>query len=149
MKTFTENKKAHFDYEFLEKFEAGLVLTGQEAKSIRLGRMKIIGSYVILRGNEAYLINSNIPPYQTKNTPESYNSSRARKLLLNKSEIRYLIGKSQQEHLTLVPLRVYTKKEKIKLEFALAKGRKKADKKNLIKKRETDREIKRELKIRG
>jgi len=145
----SKNKKAYFDYEHLEKFEAGVVLTGQEVKSIKSGRINLSGSYVILRGNEAYLVNANVPPYQPKNTPEDYNSTRPRKLLLNRSEIKYLVGKSEQKGLTLVPLRVYTKKEKIKIEFAIARGRKKADKKDLIKKRESEKEIKRELKKRG
>lgn len=149
MKVIARNKRAYFDYEHLEKFEAGVVLTGQEAKSIKAGRINLSGAYVILRGNEAYLVNANVPPYQPKNVPEDYNPTRLRKLLLNKSEIKYLVGKSEQKGLTLVPLRVYTKKEKIKLEFAIARGRKKADKKNLIKKRESEKEIKRELKKRG
>ena len=149
MGVVAKNKRAYFDYEHLEKFEAGMVLTGQEAKSIKAGRINLSGSYVILRGDEAYLVNANVPPYQPKNVPEDYNPTRPRKLLLNGSEIKYLVGKSEQKGLTLVPLRVYTKKEKIKLEFAMAKGRKKADKKDLIKKRESDKDIKRELKKRG
>jgi len=149
MGVVAKNKRAYFDYEHLEKFEAGVVLTGQEVKSIKAGRINLAGTYVILRGNEAYLINADVPPYQPKNTPEDYNPTRPRKLLLNRSEIKYLVGKSEQKGLTLVPLRVYTKKEKIKLEFAIARGRKKADKKDLIKKRESEKEIKRELKKRG
>ena len=149
MKTLSENKKAYFNYAVLEKFEAGMVLQGQEVKSIKSGRINLSGAYVVLRNEEAYLINANIPPYQPKNQPQDYDSVRPRKLLLNKSEIRYLIGKSQQKGLTLVPLRVYTKKGKVKLEFAIGKGRRKADKKDLIQKRETERTIKRELKIRG
>jgi SsrA-binding protein len=146
MKEETKNKRAYFDYDFLEKFEAGIILTGQEVKSIKLGRMNLSGSYVIIRNNEAYLINAQIPPYQPQNTPKNYEPTRARKLLLKKDEIRYLIGKSQERGLTLTPLRVYSKKEKIKLEFAVSRGRKKADKKEVIKKRETDRELKAYLK---
>ena len=149
MGVVAKNRRAYFDYDHLEKFEAGIVLMGQEVKSIKSGRINLSGSYVILRGNEAYLVNANVPPYQPKNTPEDYNPTRPRKLLLNRSEIKYLVGKSEQKGLTLVPLRVYTKKEKIKLEFAIARGRKKADKKDLIKKRESEKEIKRELKKRG
>lgn len=144
-----KNKKAYFDYEFLEKYEAGIVLTGQEVKSIKLGRINLTGSYVIIRNNEAYLINAHISPYQPQNTSETYNPTRTRKLLLNKSEIQYLIGKSQIRGLTLIPMRVYTKKEKIKLEFAVARGKKKANKKELLKKRESEKDIKRELKLRG
>lgn len=149
MGVVAKNRRAYFDYEHLEKFEAGVVLTGQEVKSIKSGKINLSGAYVILRGGEAYLVNANVPPYQPKNVPEDYNPTRPRKLLLNRSEIKYLVGKSEQKGLTLVPLRVYTKKEKIKLEFAIARGRKKADKKDLIKKRESEKEIKRELKKRG
>ncbi len=144
-----KNKRAYFDYEFLENFEAGMVLTGQEVKSIKSGKMSLIGSYVVLKGGEVYLINANIAPYQPQNTPKDYAPTRSRKLLLKKKEIQYLFGKSQERGLTLIPLRVYSNKGKIKLEFAVARGRKKADKKELIKKRETDKEIRRELKTRG
>ena len=149
MKTLAENKKAYYNYEILEKLEAGMVLTGQEVKSIKSGSINLAGSYVVLKEEETFLLNSNVPAYQPKNAPKDYDANRLRKLLLNKSEIRYLIGKSQQKSLTLVPLRVYTKRGKIKLEFGLAKGRKRADKKELIKKRAIDREIERELKLRG
>ena len=149
MKTLNENKKAYFNYEILEKFEAGLVLIGQEVKSIRLGRINLAGAYVILRGGEAYLVNANVPPYQPKNLLIDYDPRQPRKLLLRKSEIKYLIGKAEQKGLTLIPLRVYTKKGKLKLEFGIGRGRKKVNKKELIRKRETDREIKRELKLRS
>jgi len=149
MRALAENKKAYFDYEILEKFEAGMVLTGQEVKSIKSGHINLAGSYVVFRNEEAFLLNANVPPYQPKNAPSNYDPAKMRKLLLNKSEIKYLIGKSQEKHLTLVPLKVYTKKGKIKLEFGLAKGRKKANKRELLKKRAVDREIERELKLRG
>lgn len=149
MKTLSENKKAYFNYEVLEKFEAGMVLTGQEVKSIKSGRINLAGSYVVIKAEEAFLLNADIPPYQPKNAPPNYDSTRLRKLLLNKSEIKYLIGKSQEKHLTLLPLRVYTKKGKIKLEFGLARGRQKASKKELLKKRDVEREIEMELKTRG
>ena len=96
---------------------------------------------------EVFLIGTNVPPYQPKNTPPDYNPERPRKLLLKKTEISHLIGKVRQKGLTLVPLRVYTKRGKIKLEFGIAKGKKKADKRELIKKREVEREIRRELKL--
>ena len=149
MKIIAENKKAYFDYEILEKFEAGIVLTGQEVKSIRSGRINLAGSYVILDKEEVFLLNAQIPPYQPKNAPPDYDPARARKLLLNKSEIKYLVGKAQEKRLTLIPLRVYTKKGKIKLEFGLGKGRKKASKKELLRKRDIEREIEIELKTRG
>lgn len=149
MKTLAINRKAKFDYDILEKMEAGMVLIGQEVKSIKSGRMSLKGSYVVLRREEPYLIGANVPPYQPKNAPPNYEPERARKLLLNKKEIKYLIGKTKEKGLTLVPLKVYTKKGKIKLEFGIGKGRKKADKREIIKKRETEREIEKELKIRG
>jgi SsrA-binding protein len=149
MRVLAENKKAYYNYEILEKFEAGMVLTGQEVKSIKSGRINLAGSYAVLKNEEAFLLNANVPPYQPKNAPPNYDNNRLRKLLLNKSEIKYLIGKSQQKSLTLLPLRVYTKRGKIKLEFGLARGRKKASKRELLKKRDIDRDIERELKLRG
>ncbi|MFH1462685.1 MAG: SsrA-binding protein SmpB [bacterium] len=149
MASLAENKKAYFNYEILEKFEAGVVLIGQEVKAIKSGRINLAGSYVVLREEEVYLVGANIPPYQPKNAPSDYNAERSRKLLLRKLEIKHLIGKTQQKGLTLVPLKVYTKKGKIKIEFGLAKGKKKADKRESIKKRESDRNIKQELNLRG
>ena len=149
MKTLSENKKAYFNYLILEKFEAGISLIGQEVKSIKGGRINLAGSYVVLRGEEVYLVGASVPPYQPKNAPADYNPERSRKLLLKKTEIKHLIGKVKERGLTLVPLRMYTKRGKIKLEFGMAKGKKKADKRELIKKREAERDMKRELKIRG
>ncbi|MFH1714191.1 MAG: SsrA-binding protein SmpB [Candidatus Nealsonbacteria bacterium] len=149
MKVFTENKKAYFNYEILDKFEAGMALNGQEVKSIRLGRANLAGSYVILKEEEVFLVGANIPAYQPKNAPSDYDPERPRKLLLKRFEINQLIGKTKQKGLTLIPLKMYTVKVKIKLEFGLAKGKKKADKREVIKKRETEREIKKELNLRG
>ena len=146
MRVLSENKKAYFNYNILEKFEAGISLIGQEVKSIKMGRINLAGSYVVLRNEEVFLIGANIPPYQPKNAPSDYNPERSRKLLLRKLEIKHLIGKVKERGLTLVPLRVYTKKGKIKLEFGIVKGRKKTDKRELIKKRETQREMKKALK---
>jgi len=141
-----KNKRAYFDYEFLESFEAGMVLMGQEVKSIKSGKMSLAGSYVVLKGGEVYLMNANIAPYQPQNAPQDYVPTRSRKLLLKKKEIKYLFGKSQEKGLTLIPLRVYSNKGKLKLEFAVSRGRKKADKKELIKKREAEKEMRRALK---
>jgi len=149
MKVLTENKKAYFDYQILEKFDAGLVLLGTEVKSIKLGRINLAGSYVVFKGEELYLIGAKIPPYQPKNAPPDYEPERSRKLLLNKAEIKKLIGKTKQKGLTLIPLKVYTKHAKIKLEFGIGRGKKKIDKRESIKKREAEREIQRELKSRG
>lgn len=138
---FTINKKAYFDYEILDKKEAGLCLFGQEVKSIRQGNANISGAYIIIRSNEVYLINSYVPPYQPKNTPSDYQPDRKRKLLLKRKEIISLHQEVQQKHLTLVPLRLYNTKGLIKLEFALARGKKKFDKRDSIRKRDIKRQI--------
>jgi len=147
MKLLAENKKAYFNYQILEKFEAGVSLTGQEVKSLKTRGVNLAGNYIILKGKEVFWVGANIPPYQPKNAPADYEPERTRKLLLKKSEIKRLIGKVKEKGLTLVPLKVYTKNAKIKLEFGIAKGRKKTDKRELIKKRETEREIRRALKM--
>jgi len=149
MRVLAENKKAYFNYEILEKFEAGVSLIGQEVKSLKTRGVNLAGSYVIIKDSEVFWIGAKISPYQPKNAPPDYNPERSRKLLLKKSEIQYLIGKAKQKGLTLIPLRVYTKNGKIKLEFGIAKGRRKFDKRELIRKREIERELKRELKLRG
>ena len=149
MKVLAKNKKAFFNYQILEKFEAGISLIGQEVKSIKSGKISLEGSYIVIKEEVPYLIGCKIPPYQPKNAPSDYRPERARGLLLKKTEIKYLIGKSKQKGLTLIPLSVYNKKGIVKLEFGLGKGMKKIDKKELIKKREIDRELKRELRPRG
>jgi len=145
MSIITQNKKAYFDYEILETLEAGIELKGYEVKAIKTGRINLAGSYVIIKNNQAWLLNADIPAYQPKNTPENYNPKRTRRLLLNKSEIKSLIGRVREKDLTLMPLKVYTKAKigRIKIEIGLAKSRKKFDKRELIKKREAKREIKR------
>ena len=146
MKILAENKKAYFNYEILEKFEAGVSLIGQEVKSIKTRGINLAGSYIIIKNGEVFWIGAHIHPYQPKNAPSYYNPERSRKLLLKKSEIKYLIGKTKQRGLTLIPLRIYTKNGKIKLEFAIVKRKKQFDKRELIKKREIEREIQRTLK---
>ncbi|MBI4138205.1 MAG: SsrA-binding protein SmpB [Candidatus Wildermuthbacteria bacterium] len=145
MGVLAENRKARQNYEIIETFEAGLVLFGQEVKSVSQGRIQLAGAYIALRGGELFLLGSIIPPYQPQNAGD-YAPDRTRKLLVHKREIRYLIGKTQEKGLTLLPLKVYTKKAKIKLEFALARGKKQYDKRDAIRKRESKREIERALK---
>ncbi len=145
MPVITINKRAYFDYEFLENYEAGIELFGFEVKSIRNGRINLAGTYVVIRNNEAWLLNADIPPYQPANMPKDYDSKRTRRLLLKKSEIKNLIGRIQEKGLTLMPLKVYTKRGKIKIEIGLAKSRKKRDKREMIKKRDIEREIGRNL----
>lgn len=139
----TTNKRAYFDYHILETLEAGIELKGFEVKAIKNGRINLAGSYATIKNNEIWLLSVDIPPYQPQNAPENYNSKRTRRLLLKKSEIKNLIGRIQERGLTLTPLKVYTKGEngKIKIEIGLAKSKKKADKRELIKKRDAEREI--------
>lgn len=139
------NRKATFDFEILQTYEAGIELLGFEVKSVRAGRMNLAGSFAIIRGGEAWLVNAAIPPYQAANTPADYDPARSRRLLLKKAEIRELIGKSTQGGLTLVPLRVYTKGPRIKMAFGLARRRKKYDKRERIREREDRRKIARAL----
>ena len=146
MKVLAENKRARFDYQILETFEAGIVLNGQEVKSIRKGKASLKGAFLVFKGEEPYLINVNIPPYQPKNAPSDYDPERARKVLLKKREIKYLLGKSKEKGLTLIPLRLYTKAGKIKVEIGIARGKRKPDKREEIKKREIEREIRRAIK---
>jgi SsrA-binding protein len=146
MANYAENRKARFNYEILEKYECGIELLGIEAKSIRDGGISLEGAFVIVRGGEAFLINANIRPYQVNNTPKDYDPLRNRKLLLTKKEITELAGNEKNKSLTMVPISVYNKGRKIKLEVALVKGKKPRDKRESIKKRDTERELGRRLK---
>ncbi len=146
MNILSENKKVHYNYEILEKFETGLVLNGQEVKSSKLGKAGLTGAFIVFKSDEAFLINASIPPYQPKNAPKDYDPARARKVLLKRDELNYLLGKSRQKGLTIVPLKMYTNKARIKLEIAVVRGKKQFDKRESIKKRELDREIKRTIK---
>lgn len=146
MANYAQNRKAYFDYEILEKYECGIELLGTEVKSVRGGRMSLDGAFVIIRGAEAFIINANIPPYQNANAPKDYDPLRNRKLLLTKKEIAELGGNEKNKALTIVPISVYNKGRKIKVEIALVKGKKKYDKRETTKKRETDRELRREFK---
>src|SRR5665811_1286240 len=146
MASYAENRKARFNYEILEKYETGVELLGTEVKSVRGGQMSLEGAFVIIRGGEAYLINSSIPPYQPKNALKDYDPLRKRKLLLTKKEIIELAGSEKNKSLTIVPISVYNKNRKIKVEIALVKGKKKFDKRETLKKRDTDREIRRDFK---
>ena len=149
MEALAENKRAYFDYEILEMFEAGLVLEGHEVKSVKTGRAAIKGAYAIMRGSEAYILGMHIPPYQQANTPPDYDPDRTRKLLLTKKEISYLTGKTAEKGLTLLPLKVYTKHGLCKLSLGLGKGKKKTDKRQTIKARESKRHIDRIISAQG
>lgn len=140
-KVISENRRAYFDYEILENFEAGIELSGQEVKSAKSGNFNLTGSYGIVRENEVWLVNSQIPPYQPKNAPSNYNPTRPRRLLLHKQEIKRLSGKLSEKSFFLIPLKAYLKNNLIKIEFGLCRKRKKIDKRELLKKRAAYQEI--------
>ncbi len=141
-----QNKKAKRDYTLLKEFEAGLELYGHEVKALRAGKGSLAGSHVVVRGGEAYLLGASISPYQPKNTPESYDQERARRLLLTKKEITEIAQAEEQKGLTIVPISLYNKGRFLKLSFAIARGQKKHDKREKIKKRDVERDLKRSLK---
>ena len=147
MADYAYNKRAGFDFEILEKFEAGLSLLGTEVKSIRKGHMSLRGSFVTIHNREAFLTNATIPPWQISNAPANYDPVRSRKLLLSASELKYLIGKVTTIGLTIVPIRVYNEGSVIKVEIGLAKGKKQYDKKEKQKERDIKRDA--EIYIRG
>lgn len=143
---YIQNKKARFDFDILETIEAGLVLHGYEVKAIRAGKGKIEGAYVVVRGGEAFLVGASVTAYQPVNTPKSYDPERPRKLLLSKKELAHLEQQTETARLTAVPIRLYNAGRNIKLEIAIARGKKKHDKRESIKERDTKRDIERTLK---
>lgn len=146
MKALVSHKRASFDYELLDTFEAGISLFGTEVKSIRKGQGKLESAYVIVRGDEAFLVGASIPAFQKANAPRDYDPERPRKLLLTKKEIAHIEQKSEKQGLTIVPIKLYNKGAKLKLEIAVARGKKKADKRESIKARDTKRDLDREMK---
>lgn len=146
--TIAQNKKARHDYFIEERYEAGLALEGWEVKSLRAGRASLQESYVDIKDGEAFLVGAHISPLLSASTHVQPNPVRQRKLLLHAQEIRKLIGAVERRGYTLVPLTMYWKRGRAKLEIALAKGKQAHDKRATIKKRETDREIARALKNR-
>ena len=145
MTTFANNSKARFDYEILKVFSAGLELLGLEVKSVRAGKINLQGAFIVVRDGEAYLTNTEIPPYQPKNAPEDYDATRTRRLLLDKRELVELADAEGTQGLTIVPLSVYNKGRFLKVDIAIARGKKKFDKREAIKKRDTERDLKRSL----
>ena len=139
--TLAENRRAGFDYEISQKYEAGIEIVGHEVKSANGGRFQVAGAHVLIRGGEAWLVNSHIPPYQAGNMPPDYEEDRARRLLLSKLQIKELQGALVDKSKHLVPLRAYLKHGFIKLELGLGYTRKKSDKREAIKKRAHQREI--------
>ncbi len=145
MPSIALNRQARHNYEILETYETGIVLKGYEVKAIKAGTVNLKGSYVSFRQDGKtkktvpYLIKAHVGKYKPTGNIETYNAERERKLLLNTKEIDYLLGKTKEVGLTLVPLKLYTKHSFIKLEIGLAKGKKQHDKRETIKRRDLDR----------
>lgn len=148
MSAYVSHKRASFDFDLLTTYEAGISLLGTEVKSIRKGQGKLDGAYVIVRGNEAFLVGASIPAFQVANAKKSYDPERPRKLLLTKKEIIEIEEKSEKQGLTVVPIKLYNSKNKIKLEIAIAKGKKKHDKRESIQAHDVQRDVEREFKFR-
>ena len=145
---YIKNKKAGLKYEILEKLEAGIKLLGFEVKAIKSNKGSLLGSHITVRGGEVILLNANIPPYQPANTPKDYNPERNRTLLLSKKEISRLANLESQKGLTIIPLSVYSKGQKIKVEIAIVRGKKKYDHRETLKRKTAQRDIDREMKTR-
>ncbi len=147
MKIIANNKKATFEYEILDKYEAGIKLQGTEVKSIREGSCNINDSYVIIKNNKPYILNMNIAKYKNGNI-FNHDETRTRELLLNKSEIRKLEAKVKEKGLAIVALKLYFKEALVKVEIALARGKNTKDKRESIKEKDINRSINKELKYR-
>ncbi len=140
-KNLAENRRARFDYEISDTYEAGIELLGAEVKSAKAGSMNLSGSYALVRNGQVWLTNAQIPAHQPKNAPKDYDPARSRRLLLHSSEIKGLRGKLEEKAWALVPLRAYLKHGLVKLELGLGKSRKARDKREYIKKKEARREM--------
>jgi len=146
MKIIAKNKKAYHDYTILDTLEAGIVLTGDEVKSLRAGRCSLIGSYAVIKEGELYLLNCNISLYQYAYEKAEDQATRSRKLLLHRKELNRLIGDVSKKGVTIVPLKIYfNKKNKVKVELGICKHKKAPDKKKALKERDIRRETEREL----
>lgn len=143
---YANNKQALYEYEVLETYEAGLVLTGSEVKSVKGGNVSLKGSYASLDGRELVLKNAHIGKYQQGGPQIFYNPTRPRKLLLRRKELNIIAGKLNQAGLTIAPISMYSRNNKIKIELALVRGKKTRDKRESIKKRETNISLRRLLK---
>ncbi len=143
MPKLADNKKAFFDYKILETFEAGLILLGHEVKSAKAGQISLKGSFITFHNNKAYLTNATISKYKQAGKLEDYDPTRSREILLHKKELRYLQGKFAEKGLTIVPLSVYTKNRLVKIEIAVAQGKHTFDKRESIKKKDNEREMRR------
>jgi SsrA-binding protein len=145
MSVFTENRKARFDYETLDMFDAGLVLTGYETKAVREGGASLTGSYLSFDRGELWLVNTRISPYTKMGKKDLADPLRRRKVLMRKEELAKIFGKIQQKGLTLIPISLYPRGRQIKLSFGLCRGKHAHDKRDAIKQRDISREIRSEL----
>lgn len=146
MKTLATNKRARFDYDILEVFESGVQLTGAEVKSVKLGHVSLQGAYAAITGHGATLLGMHVNPYGPAGVKAGNDPTRSRRLLLHKKEIDYLRGKTLEQGLTILPIRVYIKGNLVKVELGLGRGKKKYDKRESIKKRDVERDMRRGLK---
>jgi len=144
MKTVAKNKRAYFDYEILDTYEAGIVLLGPEVKSAKLGNVSLKESHAVVTNGEIFLLNAHITPYKMAgNTP--HDPTRSRKLLLKSNEIQHLIGKIKEKGLSLIPIKMYVKRGLVKVELGLGRGKKKYEKREKIKQKDINHDIEREL----
>ena len=148
MPSLASNRKAFHTYSIEDTFEAGLVLSGHEVKSIRSGQVSLAGAYVSIRNGEAYLVKAYVGKYKAASNLKDYDENRERKLLLHKNEILRMSNRLNEKGTTLVPIEIYTKKNRLKLKIAVAKGKKQFDKREAIKKKETKRALDRTLRQR-
>lgn len=142
--TIAENRRGRFDYEIKENLEAGIELAGFEVKGAKSGTLQIAGGHVLIRGGEAWLVNTHIPPYQQKNTPDDYEEGRARRLLLSRKEIAQLATILKDKSMHVIPLRAYLKHGYIKLDLGIGRSRRKSDKREALKKKAHQRELRAE-----
>lgn len=145
-KVITDNRQARFQYEILETYEAGIELKGTEVKSIRAGKVNLSDGFVLIRDGQAWLHNVHISPYETASQVFNHDPRRTRRLLLHREEIRKLIGKVEQKGLTIVPLKLYLKRGRVKVAIGLARGKKLHDKREDMKKRQDKRDMERAMK---
>lgn len=145
MTVLAKNKDAYFNYQIEHELEAGIVLTGQEVKSIKAGNVSLKGAHVTIHKDEAFLVNAHIVPYKYAGDLGGYDPTHSRKLLLKKQEIRKLIGKAKEQGMAVVPLEIIAKRGLLKVRLGIGRGKKKYDKREVIKKREDERKIARVL----
>ncbi|MDH3974626.1 MAG: SsrA-binding protein SmpB [Deltaproteobacteria bacterium] len=148
IKIICQNKKAFHDYFVEETFEAGLVLVGTEVKSLRAGKAQLVDSYAVFQGEELFLLNAHISHYSHASR-DNHDPTRTRKLLLNKKELQRLLGKTKERGLSIVPLKLYFSRGRVKVEIALVKGKKLHDKRETLKKKAMGKDMERELKDRS